>query len=76
MNLKEKGQYLELFAMNWNFFLVAIKICSSVDSRRSCVSYLFKVDDAKILAQSRDSMFSEVNGDRSCDRMVVHLNGK
>ncbi|RMX60708.1 hypothetical protein pdam_00006825 [Pocillopora damicornis] len=34
-----------------------------------------KVDDAKILAQSRDSMFSEVNGDRSCDRMVVHLNG-
>lgn len=32
MNLKEKGQYLELFAMNWNFFLVVIKICSSVDS--------------------------------------------
>lgn len=76
MNLKEKGQYLELFAMNWSFFLVVIKICSSVDSWRSCVSYLFKVDDAKILAQSRDSMFSEVNGDRLCDRMVVHLNGK
>lgn len=34
-----------------------------------------KVDDAKILVQSRNSMFSEVSGEGSCDRMVVHLNG-
>ncbi|KAL9964069.1 hypothetical protein ACROYT_G027647 [Oculina patagonica] len=34
-----------------------------------------KVDDTRSLARSRDGAVSDVDGDRSCERMVAHLNG-
>lgn len=34
-----------------------------------------KVDDARSLVRSRDGAVCEVDGDKSCERMVAHLNG-
>lgn len=34
-----------------------------------------KVDDTRSLVRSRDGAVCEVDGDRSCERMVAHLNG-
>ena len=37
--------------------------------------FLIKVDDTRSLVRSRDGAVGEVEGDRSCERMVAHLNG-
>lgn len=34
-----------------------------------------KVEDTRSLAQTRDGAVSDVDGDRSCERMVAHLSG-
>ena len=36
----------------------------------------FKVEDTRSLAQSRDGVVSEVNGDQSCAKMITKLNGE
>lgn len=37
--------------------------------------FFIKVDDTRSLVRSRDGAVCEVDGDRSCERMVAHLNG-
>ena len=36
----------------------------------------FKVEDTRSLAQSRDGVVSEIDGDQSCAKMITKLNGE
>ena len=36
----------------------------------------FIVEDTRSLAQSRDGVISEVDGDQSCAKMIAKLNGE
>ena len=38
--------------------------------------HYFKVEDTRSLAQSRDGVVSEVDGDQSCAKMITKLNGE